>query len=45
VLEAGFAPERMLVVDTLQEGMAKVNARPSVQRKVILLENDLPDNF
>ena len=45
VLEAGFAPERLIVVDTLREGMARVNAMPSAHRKVILLENDLPDNF
>ena len=45
VLEAGFAPEHLIVVDTLQEGMAKVNALPSAKRKIILLENDLPDNF
>lgn len=45
LLEAGFAQQRMIVVDTLQEGFQMVNAIPDERQKVILIENDLPDNY
>jgi UDP-N-acetylmuramoyl-tripeptide--D-alanyl-D-alanine ligase len=45
ILEAGFAPERLIVAETLQAAMAQVRALPCDGRKVILLENDLPDNY
>ncbi|MDR2753998.1 MAG: UDP-N-acetylmuramoyl-tripeptide--D-alanyl-D-alanine ligase [Oscillospiraceae bacterium] len=44
VLEAGFAHENLFAAETLQEAMAWVYAQPGA-RKVILLENDLPDTF
>ncbi|MDR1465962.1 MAG: UDP-N-acetylmuramoyl-tripeptide--D-alanyl-D-alanine ligase [Oscillospiraceae bacterium] len=44
-LEAGFPPERLVCVDTLEEAMAKAMAYPMPGRKIILLENDLPDNY
>lgn len=45
LMESGFAANRMIVVDTLQEGFNMVNAIHSEKHKVILIENDLPDNY
>lgn len=45
LLEAGFAENRMIVVDTLQEAFQMVNAIPDEKQKVVLIENDLPDNY
>lgn len=45
LLEAGFARSRMIVVDTLQEAFQMVNAIPDEKQKVVLIENDLPDNY
>lgn len=45
LLEAGFARNRMIVVDTLQEAFQMVNAIPDEKQKVVLIENDLPDNY
>lgn len=45
LLESGFAPNRMIVVDTLQEAFQMVNAIPDEKQKVVLIENDLPDNY
>ena len=43
--EAGFAASRMIVVDTLQEAFQMVQAIPDEKQKIILIENDLPDNY
>ncbi|MCI6715134.1 MAG: UDP-N-acetylmuramoyl-tripeptide--D-alanyl-D-alanine ligase [Lachnospiraceae bacterium] len=43
--EAGFPSNRMIVVDTLQEAFQMVNAIPGEKQKVVLIENDLPDNY
>ncbi|MDR0530443.1 MAG: UDP-N-acetylmuramoyl-tripeptide--D-alanyl-D-alanine ligase [Oscillospiraceae bacterium] len=43
-IEGGFPPEQIIVANALPEAIAQVNAL-SAPRKVILLENDLPDNF
>lgn len=45
LIESGFAKNRMIIVDTLQEGFQMVNAIHSDKHKVILIENDLPDNY
>lgn len=45
LLAGGFAEERVFVVKTLQDGLAILNRLPSSQRRIVLLENDLPDNF
>lgn len=45
LLEAGFAGNRMIVVDTIQEAFQMVNAIPDEKQKVVLIENDLPDNY
>ena len=43
--EAGFAHNKMIVVDTLQEAFQMVHAIPNEKQKVVLIENDLPDNY
>lgn len=45
LLEAGFPKNRMIPVDDLQEAFRMVNAIPGEKQKVILIENDLPDNY
>lgn len=46
VRSAGFPEERLFVVSDLPEGLAKVDAvKAPDQKKIILLENDLPDNY
>lgn len=45
LLGAGYPEERIRVVRTLQEALAEVNAFRSDKRKVVLLENDLPDQY
>ncbi|MCM1252789.1 MAG: UDP-N-acetylmuramoyl-tripeptide--D-alanyl-D-alanine ligase [Clostridium sp.] len=45
LLESGFAKQKMIVVDTLQEAFQMVNAIPGEKQKVVLIENDLPDNY
>ena len=45
LLSAGFKEENIAVVPTLQEGLAVLNTLPRADRRIVLLENDLPDNF
>ena len=45
ILAAGFDPERLIVEESILAAMAAVNALPYDGRKIILLENDLPDTF
>ena len=45
ILAAGFPPEKLIVEDGLQAALTKVYAVPYEGRKIILLENDLPDNY
>jgi len=45
ILAAGFPPEKLIVEDGLNAALEKVYALPYDGRKVILLENDLPDNY
>ncbi len=44
-LDKGFQEERCFVFDTLQEAMEKANSIKTEQKKYILLENDLTDNY
>lgn len=44
LLSAGFAEDRLYVADDFQAAMAYVRSLPSEPR-IVLLENDLPDNF
>ncbi len=43
--EAGFDPERIFVKSTLNEATALMYELDAGREKVILLENDLPDNY
>lgn len=45
LLAGGFPEERIFVAATLQEGLQFVNALPREGERIVLLENDLPDNF
>ncbi|MCD7724464.1 MAG: UDP-N-acetylmuramoyl-tripeptide--D-alanyl-D-alanine ligase [Clostridiales bacterium] len=45
LLEAGFPKSKMIVVDTLQEAFQMINAIPGEKQKVVLIENDLPDQY
>ncbi len=45
LLAGGFPEERIFVAATLQEGLAYVNQLPAADQRIVLLENDLPDNF
>ncbi|MBE6779188.1 MAG: UDP-N-acetylmuramoyl-tripeptide--D-alanyl-D-alanine ligase [Ruminococcaceae bacterium] len=45
LLEGGFPEDRIFVAATLQEGLAYVNQLPANGQRIVLLENDLPDNF
>ena len=45
LLAGGFPEERIFVAATLQEGLAFVNNLPREGERIVLLENDLPDNF
>ncbi|MBQ9859755.1 MAG: UDP-N-acetylmuramoyl-tripeptide--D-alanyl-D-alanine ligase [Clostridia bacterium] len=45
LLAGGFPKERIFVAATLQEGLAFVNGLPREGQRIVLLENDLPDNF
>ena len=45
LLAGGFPEERIFVAATLQEGLNYVNNLPREGERIVLLENDLPDNF
>lgn len=45
LLAGGFPQERIFVAATLQEGLSFVNNLPREGERIVLLENDLPDNF
>jgi UDP-N-acetylmuramoyl-tripeptide--D-alanyl-D-alanine ligase len=45
LLDAGFNPDRIGVFDTLREALSSAESIASSGRKIILLENDLPDNY
>lgn len=44
-LEAGFSPDKLFVKSTLNEATALMYELDAGRQKVILLENDLPDNY
>ena len=44
LMGAGYPPEKVFVVEQVQEAVAAADALPG-QKKVILLENDLPDDY
>lgn len=45
LLAGGFPEERIYVAATLKEGLNFVNKLPKEGERIVLLENDLPDNF
>ena len=46
IVSTKYSGERVIVVDTLNEGLAEIDKIESGELpKVILLENDLPDNY
>ena len=45
VLEAGFPENDLWIEEDFSKAMQKIYAYPSEKKKVILLENDLPDNY
>lgn len=45
LLSAGFPEDRIRVVKTLEEGLAAAYGDRAGEPRVILLENDLPDNY
>lgn len=46
LLEAGFAKEKIKIVSSLNDGLAFVDGLESGgKKKIVLLENDLPDNY
>ena len=46
VLSTGFDVTRRLIrVNSPEEAIAMVRALPTSLKKIVLLENDLPDNF
>ncbi|MBO5928677.1 MAG: UDP-N-acetylmuramoyl-tripeptide--D-alanyl-D-alanine ligase, partial [Clostridia bacterium] len=45
LLAGGFPAENLHVVSTLKEGLALLQQLPKQDKRIVLLENDLPDNF
>ena len=45
LVEAGFPEEHIRVADTVEEAIQMADAFPAEGRRIILLENDLPDNY
>ncbi len=45
IKDAGYNMEQVFVADNLNEALAKVQAYQTSKKKVVLLENDLPDNY
>lgn len=45
LLKSGFPKQKMILVDSLEEAFQQVNAVPGERQKVVLIENDLPDNY
>ena len=43
--DAGYDMDNVFVADRLSEALAHVNAYQSDKKKIVLLENDLPDNY
>ncbi|MCL2736691.1 MAG: UDP-N-acetylmuramoyl-tripeptide--D-alanyl-D-alanine ligase [Propionibacteriaceae bacterium] len=45
LLDTGYDPAKLTVVEDVKDALARAHALPSPGEKVILLENDLPDNY
>ena len=45
LLSAGFPEDKIFVAMDLHQGLSYVQSLPKTGRQIVLLENDLPDNF
>lgn len=45
IKDSGYNMENVYVADNLNDALAKVNSYTTDKKKVVLLENDLPDNY
>ena len=45
IKDAGYDMDNVFVADSLNEALAHVNAYQTDRKKIVLLENDLPDNY
>ena len=45
VLQSGFNEAKLMIFEDFSEAMAKVYALSGSKKKIVLLENDLPDNY
>ncbi|MBR5452492.1 MAG: UDP-N-acetylmuramoyl-tripeptide--D-alanyl-D-alanine ligase [Clostridia bacterium] len=45
LLECGFDEDKIFVVSGIKEGLSKVYSIQTDKKKIVLLENDLPDNY
>lgn len=45
LISAGFDSKKIFVAATIQAALSEVDAIKTEQRKIVLLENDLPDNY
>lgn len=45
IKDSGYNMEQVYVADNLNEALAKVQAYQTDRKKIVLLENDLPDNY
>lgn len=43
--DADYPEAQIYIADTLQDGLQKIHALQTDQKKIVLLENDLPDNY
>lgn len=45
IIDSGYPAEKVFVADGLNEALEKVKAYKTDKKKIVLLENDLPDNY
>jgi len=45
LMEAGYPEERVFIASNLNEAISHVQAYQTDKKKIVLLENDLPDNY
>jgi UDP-N-acetylmuramoyl-tripeptide--D-alanyl-D-alanine ligase len=45
IKDSGYDMDRVFVADSLNEALTKVQSYQTDKKKIVLLENDLPDNY
>jgi UDP-N-acetylmuramoyl-tripeptide--D-alanyl-D-alanine ligase len=45
ITDSGYPADKVFVADSLGEALDKVKAIQTDKKKIVLLENDLPDNY